>query len=77
LRGRTLVISGERRDPAEKLGYQQMEIHYGKFRTEIHLPWALDSAGQSATYENGFLRVVLRKARTRHIPVHTVSDSGS
>ena len=74
LRGRTLVISGERRDPAEKLGYQQMEIHYGKFRTEVLLPWALDNAGQAATYEDGFLKVVLRKARVRRIPVRPVED---
>ena len=75
LRGRTLVISGERRDPAEKRGYQQMEIHYGKFHTEVHLPWALESAeDQSATYENDFLKVVLRKARVRYIPVRPVDD---
>ncbi len=67
--GRLLVITGERRDPAAKLAYQQMEIRYGKFRTQIHLPWALDTAGQLASYENGFLRVTLRKAQTRRIPV--------
>jgi HSP20 family protein len=75
LHGRTLTITGERRDPAEKLGYQQMEIRYGKFRTEINLPWPLDNAGQLATYENGFLKVVLRKARIRRIPVHAIPDS--
>ena len=29
LSGRTLLISGERRDPAERLAYQQMEIRHG------------------------------------------------
>jgi HSP20 family protein len=69
LTGRLLVVSGERRDPAEKLAYQQMEIRYGRFRTEVHLPWALDGTDHAATYENGFLRIRLRKAETRRIPV--------
>jgi HSP20 family protein len=69
LSGRVLVVSGERRDPAEKLAYQQMEIRYGRFRTEVHLPWALDVTNHTATYENGFLMICLRKAETRRIPV--------
>lgn len=69
LSGRTLVISGERRDPAEKLAYQQMEIRHGRFRAQVHLPWALESGGYQASYESGFLKVVLPKARTRRVPV--------
>lgn len=72
LNGRTLTVSGERRDPAEKLGYQQMEIRYGKFRTEVHLPWALDLEEQRATYEDGLLRITLPKAQSRRVPVQTV-----
>jgi HSP20 family protein len=75
LSGRTLLISGERRDPAEKLTYQQMEIHYGRFRTQVYLPWALDSQRVEATYEGGFLRLGLRKAQAKHIPVEVVQDS--
>jgi HSP20 family protein len=69
LTGRMLVVSGERRDPAEKLVYQQMEIRYGRFRTEVHVPWALDGTDHTATYENGFLRISLRKAQTRRVTV--------
>jgi HSP20 family protein len=69
LTGRLLAISGERLDPAEKLAYQQMEIRYGRFRTEVYLPWALDGTDHTATYENGFLRISLRKAQTRRVPV--------
>lgn len=76
LSGRLLVISGERRDPGAKLAYQQMEIRYGKFRTQVNLPWALDPGEQSATYEDGFLRVVLRKARIRRVPIR-VSEEGN
>ena len=67
LSGRNLVISGERRDPAEKLAYQQMEIRYGRFRTQVYLPWAIDPAHTEAQYENGLLRVTLRKAQARRI----------
>ena len=72
LSGRTLTVSGERRDPAEKLAYQQMEIRYGRFRADVHLPWALDLDEQQATYENGLLRITLRKAQSRRVPVQTV-----
>jgi HSP20 family protein len=69
LEGRTLTITGERRDPAEKLAYQQMEIRHGRFRTDAHLPWALESAGHEATYADGFLKIVLPKAQLRRVQV--------
>jgi HSP20 family protein len=77
LTGRTLVISGERRDPAAKLTYQQMEIRYGKFRTQVQLPWALEPSDQEAVYEDGFLKITLRKAQTRRVPVRTAQDTPS
>lgn len=67
--GRVLEVSGERRDPAEKLAYQQMEIRYGRFRAEVHLPWALEGTDHTAAYEDGFLKIRLRKAQTRRVPV--------
>ncbi len=76
LTGRTLVISGERRDPAAKLGYQQMEIRYGKFRTEVQLLWSLEPGGQDAVYQDGFLKVTLRKAQTRRVPIKVVPETG-
>jgi len=72
--GRQLIITGERRDPAEKLAYQQMEIRYGKFRTQVLLPWALDVTGQTAAYANGFLRVVLRKAQARRVSIRVAEE---
>lgn len=69
LTGRTLEISGERRDPAAKLAYQQMEIRYGKFRTQVQLPWALEPTDQHAVYEDGLLKIILRKAQARRVPV--------
>jgi len=75
LSGRTLEVVGERRESAAKLAYQQMEIRYGKFRAQVQLPWALDSAGQTAVYENGFLKITLRKARVRRVPIRVADDA--
>ena len=75
LAGRALVISGERRDPAEKLAYQQMEIRYGKFRTQVYLPWPIEGTGIEVQYESGFLKVLLRKAQARRIPVQVTSEN--
>lgn len=75
LDGRRLVISGVRRDPAAKLGYQQMEILYGHFETDVHLSRAIDEDRIEATYRNGFLGVRLPKAKPHQVPVVGVEDS--
>ena len=58
---RTLVIAGVRHDPSAKLGYHQMEIAYGEFRTEVYIPETIDPDSIEATYKDGFLVVVLPK----------------
>jgi HSP20 family protein len=70
-----LVIGGTRRDPAAKLGYQQMEILYGQFETDVYLARAIDEDRIEATYQNGFLSVLLPKAKPRQVPVTSVEDS--
>ena len=75
LDGKRLIISGIRRDPASKLGYQQMEILYGHFETDVHLSRAIDEDGIEATYQNGFLVVRLPKVKPRTVPVTSVEDS--
>jgi HSP20 family molecular chaperone IbpA len=77
LDSRRLLISGVRRDPAAKLGYQQMEILYGHFETDVHLPRAIDEAGIEATYRNGFLSVILPKTKPRQVPIVSVEDPSS
>lgn len=69
LNARVLTISGVRHDPAAKLTYQQMEILYGEFETEVLVPWTIDENGIEATYRDGFLSVSLRKLTPRHIPI--------
>lgn len=71
---RNLVITGVRRDPLAEaedlaLSFQQMEIRYGEFQTEIYLPWAIVEDSVEATYEDGFLMVVLPKAKAQKVPV--------
>jgi HSP20 family protein len=69
LSNRSLNISGVRRDPGFKLAYQQLEIPYGHFYTEVFLPYSVVYDEISAHYENGFLTVVLPKSKARRVPV--------
>ena len=75
LDGKLLIISGMRHDPASKLGYQQMEILYGHFETDVHLARAIEEDKIEATYQNGFLVVRLPKVKPRTVPVVSVEDS--
>ena len=58
---RTLAIAGVRHDPSAKVGYHQMEIAYGEFRTEVYIPEIIDPDSIEASYKDGFLVVVLPK----------------
>ncbi len=75
LDSKRLIITGIRHDPAAKLGYQQMEILYGRFETDVYLTRAIEEDRIEATYQNGFLSVLLPKAKPRQVPV--VSTEGS
>ena len=75
LDGKRLIIGGIRRDPASKLGYQQMEILYGHFETDVHLARAINEEEIEAIYQNGFLVVHLPKVKPRTVPVIGVEDS--
>lgn len=67
---RVLAVRGMRQDPASKLVYQRMEINYGQFQTEAYLPWPIDEGAEiEATYEQGFLTILLPKAPVRRVPV--------
>ena len=63
---RVLTVVGRRHDPAEKLAYQQMEIAYGGFRTDVLIPWPVEKEGIEAIYEDGFLVVLLSKKSSVH-----------
>ena len=72
LNERRLVITGKRTSPIDESSalYHQLEIPYGEFLIEIHMPWAVERDGVSASYEDGFLRIALPRRKQSHtIPV--------
>lgn len=72
---RVLTVAGHRDDPADKLAYQQMEISYGEFRTDVYIPWQVFEDDIQATYEDGILIVRLPKAPDSHrVPVRSSAE---
>lgn len=69
LEKRALSISGVRQGPGEHGAYYQMEIPAGEFMSVIKLPTAVDYDKVEAVYQDGFLRVVLPKAKPNQIEV--------
>jgi HSP20 family protein len=69
LSNRSLRISGTRHDPDRKQAYLQLEIPYGSFCTEVFLPYAVAYDEIEASYESGFLTVVLPRAEIRHVSI--------
>jgi len=77
LAGQTLVIAGTRSDATPKQTYHQMEIRFGEFRAEAHLPWPVEAEDVKATYEEGFLKVHLPRPRARRVlAVETKPEGG-
>jgi HSP20 family protein len=79
IRGRQLVIGGERRaQEAEGRLYQQIEIAHGPFRRVVELGAEVHADRASATYEDGILRIeiplVQQADETRRIPIESRVD---
>ena len=74
IRGRQLVIAGERR-PGEAAGrlYQQIEIEHGPFRRVVELGADVVADQASASYADGVLQVEIPLARpdqsVRRVPI--------
>ncbi len=49
--------------PHERICFYQVEIRYGYFERKIIIPKPVDTEKMQATYKDGFLQVVLPKAR--------------
>ena len=64
-----LSIRGFRSDTSERRAYHQLEIPFGEFSTDVEIPFPVDVDHIEAVYQNGFLNVVLPKARPHHIRV--------
>jgi HSP20 family protein len=67
-----LVIVGERRRPKDCGQYQQLEIDYGPFQRQVTLAEPVDPERATATYERGFLTILLPVAPTP-APVESIS----
>ena len=59
-----LTIRGYRRDTSTdtKLGFHQMEIHYGYFEKVVTLPHSISHDVKPADYRDGFLCITIDKA---------------
>jgi HSP20 family protein len=74
VRGRKLIIAGERR-PDEEAGrvYQQIEIEHGPFRRIVELGAEVVAEAARASYEDGVLEVEIplaqRDEATRRVPI--------
>ena len=81
IRGRQLVIEGERR-AQESQGrlYQQIEIPHGPFRRVVELGADVIADSATATYEDGVLRVEMPIARPedekRQVPIRSRERNG-
>lgn len=76
LDGDSLLIKGTRyeHDPRPKRLYRQMEINYGDFARTIALHGPINPQGIQAAYKNGFLEIIIPKAKkskpiTAHIEI--------
>jgi HSP20 family protein len=67
-----LLIVGERRRPKDCGQYQQLEIDYGPFQRQVTLAEPVDPERATATYERGFLTILLPVAPTP-APVESIS----
>ena len=69
IEGDVLTITGSRHDSAscEHRTYHEARIAYGPFAADIHIPFAVDAEAASASYDNGFLRITLPRAKGRTI----------
>lgn len=58
-----LVVEGRRHQKmfSEMNACHQLGIKYGDFRSEIHVPFPVDTAKVKAEYKNGLLTVILNK----------------
>lgn len=66
-----LTIQGVRSSPVEeRRAVHQMEIPFGEFTVEIAFPMEVDLDHVSATYNNGFLKIVLPKQPPKHIELN-------
>lgn len=68
---RMLSIRGRREDGRRKVSVHRIEITFGDFGTDLHLPGAFQEELIEAKYESGFLVVTLPKRKPVSILVQS------
>lgn len=65
LTNKILTVSGYISDTSshERTCFYQVEIRYGHFERSFHIPKPVDTENIQATYKEGFLMIVLQKAK--------------
>jgi HSP20 family protein len=69
LEHRTLLIRGVRNVPNNARAYYQMEISSGEFLTSVELPGPVVSDQIEANYSDGFLKIILPKAKPSYVDI--------
>ncbi|MBW8011024.1 MAG: Hsp20/alpha crystallin family protein [Chloroflexi bacterium] len=69
LENQVLVIYGLRSESVEQRAYKQLEIRFGEFMTIVEVTNTVDVDDIEASYEDGFLKVVLPKTPPSRIKV--------
>jgi len=71
-----LTITGTRVESSKhsKLALRRLEISYGPFKRSVCLPGLVDADHIEASYENGFLEVLLPKSSPRRTSINVDSD---
>lgn len=78
LQSKKLIISGVRkRTTPPEASFHQLELAFGEFRTEVSLPWQVERTGVSATYRDGFLRIVLPHVSPRTVRIVNLDESAA
>jgi HSP20 family protein len=67
--GDILTIQGDRPDPmqCDHRTYHVARIGYGPFAADVHVPFAVDTEAAEASYENGFLHIILPRTKARTV----------
>jgi HSP20 family protein len=60
-----VTIKGRRQDEIEFCTYHQMEIPFGEFSFQVEVPGRVVIDQISGEYSNGFLKIILPKARRK------------
>lgn len=66
---RVLTVVGVRQNAGPRGAYHRMEIRYGEFHTQVQLPTTVDEEKVEASYQDGFLTVVMPKRGVHRVRV--------